>query len=358
MTSLCVFQYIGLCQNYHPDRIPSFLTPVLPDLAGLMNFYAKDLSICESLLILFRDYSEQYISILDPNCCLELFKTSSDLLRSYSTCHCNSRVINSVNPNTLQANTEEEQSYNDVLCAIQLLIHLGTKDFIDICSTENAQSNAINSKQVTDVIFFGLQQILPLMTQGLLHYPLLCSHYFSLVGFMMDTYPEKACALPYDLFNSLLESLLFGMSHSDASISKASLRGIAEVAREHLKSGVLQNHLTQHPTILIDSCRRLLQDVIFQSIIWDRLEASGSALLPLVAVNVQQFVGLVNEISSKFSSNDGKKERLQTAFEKLLQPNVLAKVVSNGFEGRKNRIAFKKDFEVFVRDVNSFLIVH
>lgn len=356
MASLCVFLHIGICQNYHPDHIPKYLTPILPHLSGLMNYYAEDLSICESLLRLFRDYSEQYISVLDPSSCLVLFQTSADLLKSYSTRHCASRVIHN-NLSSTEAHAEEDQSYSDVLSAIQLLIHLGTKDFIDICSSENAGAESINTNQVTDIIFFGLQQILPLMTQGLLHYPTLCSHYFSLVGFMMDTYPEKACSLPYDLFFSLLESLLFGMSHTDPAISKSSLRGISEVAREHLKSGALQVHLSQHPDLLINCCRRLLQEVIFQPLIWDRLEASGTALLPLVAVNVQQFVGLINEISEKFGCN-GKKERLQTAFERLLKPDVLAKVVSIGYEGRKNRLAFKKEFDFFVRDVHSFLIIH
>lgn len=35
---------------------------------------------------------------------------------------------------------------------------------------------------VTDVVFFGLKKVMPLMTEGLLEYPLLASHYFSLVS--------------------------------------------------------------------------------------------------------------------------------------------------------------------------------
>ena len=171
MSSLCVFLHTGICQNYHPDRIPVFLTPVLPHLSGLMTFYAEDLSICEALLHLFRDYAEQYISALDAKCCLVLFQTSADLLKSYSTRHCASRVVHRGDSSALQADAEEEQKFSDVLSAIQLLIHLGTKDFIDICNTESQGTESVQSKQVTDVIFFGLQQILPLMTQGLLHYP-------------------------------------------------------------------------------------------------------------------------------------------------------------------------------------------
>lgn len=34
---------------------------------------------------------------------------------------------------------------------------------------------------MTDVVFFGLKKVMPLMTEGLLAYPLLSSQYFSLV---------------------------------------------------------------------------------------------------------------------------------------------------------------------------------
>lgn len=36
--------------------------------------------------------------------------------------------------------------------------------------------------KVTDVVFFGLEKVMPLMTEGLLQFPTLASHYFSLVG--------------------------------------------------------------------------------------------------------------------------------------------------------------------------------
>jgi hypothetical protein len=240
-----------------------------------------------------------------------------------------------------------------VLCAIELLIHLGTKDFIDICTSSTSQG--VDSNQVTDVIFFGLQQIIPLMTQGLLQFPTLCTQYFSLVGFMMDTYPDKVCILPYELFDALLESLLFGMSHLDTFVSKSSLQGIAGMTREHLKTKALSPHLAQHPDIFDKCTRRLLQEVAFQSIVWDRLEPCGMALLPLAAVDPQRFVAVVNDLTQQVPAEQ--QARLQGAFEKLIKMNVLEKVSSGGYEGRMNRVRFKKDFENFVKEVHSFLIV-
>lgn len=355
MASLCVAMYGGVARSsdvMDPERIAAFLTPALQDLSGLMRFYAEDLSICEGLLRLFRDYTEYFVAFLDKEQSTALFRASADLLRMYSAQHCASRVVTRPTTSSAEIAAEEDQSYNDVLCAIQLLINLGTKDFLDICT---ASSDGVESGQVTDVIFFGLQQIIPLMTQGLLQYPTLCTQYFSLVGFMMDTYPDKVCVLPYELFNSLLESLLFGMSHVDSFVSKSSLQGIGGIAKEHLQSQALHAHLIAHPDIFDRCVGRLLQEVVFQNIVWDRLEASGMALLPLAAVDVNRFVAVVNGLVQNIPVEQ--QARLHVAFENLVQPEVLSKVSSGGYNGRINRIKFKKNFELFVKDIHSFVVI-
>ena len=329
------------------------MTPSLQHLSGLMVYYAHDLTVCERLLCVFRDYAEQFIAMLKREQCLALFQASADLLKSYSAHHCASRVVKRP-MSSVENDLEEEQSYGDVLCAIQLLIHLGTKDFIDICTTN--EESGVDSSHVTNVIFLGLQQILPLMTQGLLQFPNLCLQYFSLVGSMMDTYPDKVCELPYDLFRGLLDSLIFGMSHSNAFVSKSSLQGIGGIAREHLKNGALRNHLAGHADIF-DACSHcLLQQVVFQTIIWDRLEPAGMALLALAAVDLAKFAAIITSIVPQFGSIE-KQQRVQAAFEQLMQPGVLSKVSSGGYEGRMNRLKFKKDFELFVRDIHSFLVI-
>ena len=221
MANLCIELYGGVArasEMSNSNRVTTFTSRSLPHLAGLMRFYAEELSICESLLRLFRDYTEQFIVALEQDDCVALFAASADLLKSYSSSHCSkTRVIKS--------SIEEEQDYTDVLSAIQLLIHLSTKDFLDISFGD--KNSAAVSDQVTNVVFFGLQQILPLMTEGLLQFPTLCTQFFYLVGSMVDSYVEKVCALNDELFQALLGAILFGMSHSDASVSKCSLRAIA-----------------------------------------------------------------------------------------------------------------------------------
>ncbi len=259
-----------------------------------------------------------------------------------------------------------------MLCAIELLIHLGTKDFWDICSTPTPDGGSgVESRQITDIIFFGLQQIIPLMTQGLLQYPTLCTQYFSLVGFMMDTYQEQVSTLPLDLFHTLIESLLWGMSHHDAFVSKSCLQGIGSLVREHLKSGrvLLGAHVAQRPDLFDTWNRRLLQDVVLQPIVWDRLEPAGMALLPLASVDLDHFAAILQELALLAfaqqhplrplgaTDTQQRSQRIQGAMQRLLQPDVVAKVGHGGYEGRMNRIRFKKDFELFVQEIHSFLFL-
>ena len=85
----------------------------------------------------------------------------------------------------------------------------------------------------------------------------------------MDSYPKKVGLLPYDLFNGLLHSLLFGMSHTDSFTPKSSLEGMAALAREHIESQALNPHLSHNPAIFENCCSCLLKELIFQAIIWD-----------------------------------------------------------------------------------------
>jgi hypothetical protein len=304
--------------------------------------FADSLSICGALLKFFRDYAEQCIGMLDHQQCNVLFTSAASLLKNYSEHHCKNRVIAKIS----EEDFEEEQKYNDVLCAIQLLIHLGTKDFIDVFNAESSQG--VGSENLTDVIFFGLQQILPLMSQGLLRYPSLCTHYFSLVGFTVETYPEKMCILPFDLFKSLLDSLLFGMSHSDPLIAKSSLQGLGSLMKEHSKSNSMNNQLLVKSDIIEDCTQRLIQEVIFQPIIWDRLEPVAMTLLPLLAsMEFSNIAVLVNAISLQTGSQD----RLNAAFEKLIKPELVSKTAL-----RMTRMKFKTEFDSFVKDVHSFLV--
>jgi len=330
-------------------KAPELLTKYLHDLAALMRLFGSDIAVCEILLCFFRDYAESFIATLNKENSAVLFQSCADLLKEYSHHQIQHRSV--AKKSSAEVDAEEEQAYNDILCAIQLLINLGTKDFVDACGS----SDRIGTDQVAGVLFFGLQQILPLMTQGLLEYPSLCVQFFELVGFLAETYPHQVCMLPYDLFHRIFESMLYGMSHHSARVSKCCLHGITSLFKEQNSSKAMQTHLHSHAEIYDECVHKIFVSVVFQDHIIDRMESARSAILQLGAADFARMQGLVKKIAS--SVHLSQQQRLLTAFEKLLRPEVVVKATATGLEGRTNRTAFKELFTEFVKDIQSFLVM-
>ena len=46
------------------------------------------------------------------------------------------------------------------------------------------------------VVFLGLDTVVPLMTGELLHFPKLIRAFFSLITYMLEVYPERVASLP------------------------------------------------------------------------------------------------------------------------------------------------------------------
>ena len=63
---------------------------------------------------------------------------------------------------------------------------------IDACILETASQPAISLQ----VVFLGLDVVVPLMTEDLLKIPKLCRLYFGLLGYMLEAFPERMAALP------------------------------------------------------------------------------------------------------------------------------------------------------------------
>ena len=329
-------------EMHDAERIPLFLTPFLPQLSSLMAHYANDMTVCESLLRFFCDYTAHFIAVLDGEQSRILFQSSAELLRSYSVHHWSStRVVKS----KTEALAEEEQTYSDIICAIQLLTNLGTKDFIDACQSPSSSSDTLPG--VTDMIFYGVQQILPLMTQGLLQYPKLCSLFFELLGFLCDTYPDQVCALPRELLDALVEALLFGMRHVEAPIGTLSLQGLASLARE--ANFPWRDRCTQ----------RLLSDLVYATVsaLADRTAAAGTLLWVLATADPGRFAAVVAEGSQGLAPEP--RRRLDAAYQKLLRPDVLSLPAqrNGGYEGRLRRVAFQMAFASFVQEIQAFLVL-
>ncbi|GAX19803.1 hypothetical protein FisN_11Lh336 [Fistulifera solaris] len=346
---LCVHALIGVTEASemkHVERLPQFLTPYLSQLSFWMEQYASDLTISELILQFFRLYAEQFIVILNREQSLVLFDSVAKVLHAYAQQQWQSRAIVKTSS---EKEHEEEQQYSDIVCALQLLIQLSTKDFVDVCKEDGVESH-----QVTHLVFFGVQQLLPLMTQGLLQLPTLCSLFYELIGFLAETYPAQLTDfLSYELFHrGLLEAIWFGCTHHSHRVAKLSLYGLGSLAKEHARSQAWQRHLQHCPTLLDDCREQLLTRVIFQTVVTDRVEAAGMALLPLLAADPSRtvFTKILSQVS-----DGSQRERLEQNLQWLLPPMNAA--LEDGYEGRRMRAQFRERFDEFVQEVHSFLVL-
>lgn len=113
------------------------------------------------------------------------------------------------------ASTEEDR-LSDLLTLLKLLSNLISRDFLDF-SEGNVYAAEVfvhpepGQVAVSDVVFYGLSIVIPLVPVKLLHFPALCEQFFKLVVFMCEIYPEKLVSLPPALFTMLVQSLEFGI---------------------------------------------------------------------------------------------------------------------------------------------------
>lgn len=352
LTCLCLALLNGIVHTAFARRIVAIMTPQLALVSSLMAKYARDLFVCEAVLRLLRDYATQCLVVMDGPQSQALLQACAVTLQSYAKEQCQGKVRS-----VTEAEASEGQAYNDILCVLQLLVNLSTKDFIDLYSEDGAANSNVPSSQVGELIFFGLQQILPLMTQGLLQYPKLCEQFFELVVTMMESHPDKVCRLPFDTFHPFLDCLLFGMSHQSTTVAQGSMNGLVCLLREHCNTGAWRQHVQQKPDLIGHCAKRLFAEVIFQPVVRDRMNATSNVLLSLIAADLGSFRPLVNDLLQQIP-DPRHRPRLEGAFVKLAQqPNVLSGATKEGYEGRDARTRFHKVFVKFLDEIHACMVL-
>lgn len=59
-----------------------------------------------------------------------------------------------------------------------------------------AHASELKSLLFAQVVFLGLDTVIPLMTGELLHFPKLIRAFFTLISYMLEVYPERVASLP------------------------------------------------------------------------------------------------------------------------------------------------------------------
>lgn len=331
--------FIGVIQGVHLTTVQqlfAFLQPILASLVDLLGLYHNYVSIVELILELYCEAAKRSLCYLGQSDSRVLYQKSIDVIRMYAHHNRGKRSV--------EKEAEEEQ-FRDILLLMELLTNLLHKDFIDLAPIEPT----VNDDGVTaaDVCLFGLNIIMPLMSQELLKFPSLCLQYFKTVTLVCELYPDKICCLNADLQKNLVASLELGLT----SVGVDTVYSLSCDFIQVLCCYIIRSKKTDVPMYeaLRPFLKLILDLTLSQRINSELMPTTGSTLYLLICCFQDSYRELVQYlIDSQGDANN--KQRLVEAFSQLTHELPLT-------GERGNRIRFRDNFDRFIVNVRGFLLI-
>ncbi|XP_012735526.1 exportin-4 [Fundulus heteroclitus] len=338
----------GIAEATQIDNVASlfsFLMDFLSSCIGLMEVYSNTPETINLIIEVFVEVAHKQICYLGETKSMKLYEACLTLLQVYSKNN-QSRKRNDA--------TAEEDQYQDLLLIMELLTNLLSKEFIDFSDNDEVfrsqeQGTPASSRTVSaaDVVLYGVNIVLPLMSQDLLKFPSLCNQYYKLITFICEIFPEKIPQLPEDLFKSLMFSLELGMTSMSSEVSQLCLEALSPLAEQCAKNQEKDSPLfiaTRHFLKLV------FDMLVLQKHNTEMTVAAGEALYTLVCLHQAEYSELVETLLS--SQRDAIiYQRLADAFNKLTASSTPPTM------DRKQKVAFLKSLEEFVANVGGLLCV-
>uniref|UniRef100_A0A3B3BS37 Exportin-4 n=1 Tax=Oryzias melastigma TaxID=30732 RepID=A0A3B3BS37_ORYME len=338
----------GIAEATQIDNVASlfsFLMDFLSSCIGLMEVYSNTPETINLIIEVFVEVAHKQICYLGEMKSMKLYELCLTLLQVYSK--------NNQSRKRGDATAEEDQ-YQDLLLIMELLTNLLSKEFIDFSDTDEVfrnqdQGTPASNRTVSaaDVVLYGVNIVLPLMSQDLLKFPSLCNQYYKLITFICEIFPEKIPQLPEDLFKSLMFSLELGMTSMGSEISQLCLEALSPLTEQCAKNQEKDSPLfiaTRHFLKLV------FDMLVLQKHNTEMTVAAGEALYTLVCLHQVEYSELVETLLS--SQRDAIiYQRLADAFNKLTASSTPPTM------DRKQKLAFLKSLEEFVANVGGLLCV-
>ncbi|XP_029124610.1 exportin-4 [Cajanus cajan] len=329
----------------------SVMSPILV----LLEVYKHESAVIYLLLKFVVDWVDGQITYLEAQETAAVVNFCMRLLQLYSS-HNIGKISLSLSSSLLsEAKTDK---YRDLRALLQLLSSLCSKDMIDF-SSDSIEAQGTN---ISQVVYFGLHMITPLISMDLLKYPKLCHDYFSLLSHILEVYPETFAQLNSDAFAHILGTLDFGLHHQDADVVSKCLRALQALASYHYKeTGSGNIGLGAHTVSLKDSSgsvqegllsrflRSLLKLLLFEDYSSDLISVAADALLPLILCEQSLYQRLGNELIER-QANPTLRSRLANALHALTSANQLSSSLD-----RINYQRFRKNLNSFLVEVRGFL---
>jgi len=337
------------------EGIFSFCSTYFDSFVKLFEIYCDNAEVINVIVNFYNHFIEHQLPYLNNSQCEKLYQSTIALFRVYSAKNLGKKKSSKI---------AEEEQHEDILLMLKIMSNLISKDFLDFSDQDGFSVEVYirpdpSQTQVSDVVFYGLNIIIPLITLELLQFPDLCLQYFKLSVFMVEIYPEKLRHLPPELFQSLMRSLQFGIDHVSSEVSKLTFEALSGLAshcyidntksKDPNKERELQEFLGALGQTIDSFLDIILRYMLFKDFHNDLMEPASEALFALICVrhsSYQQIAqNIINQVSPEISQR-----RLSEAFGILLNSNDLQPTLD-----RKNNARFKENLEKFLVNVRGFL---
>lgn len=328
---------------------------VMNSVLVLIEVYKHEFSVVYLLLRFVVDWVDGQIIHLEAQETAVVVSFCMRLLQLYSS-HNIGKISLSLSSTLLsEAKTE---MYKDLRALLQLLTNLCSKDLIDFSS----DSTETPATDISQVVYFGLHIVTPLISLELLKFPKLCHDYFSLLSHMLEVYPEMVAQLNAEALAHILGTLDFGIHHQDTEVVDMCLRALKAIASYHYKqtrsgkvglgahaSGYTNPNGIFQEGVLSRFLRSLLQIILFEDYSTDLVSAAADSLLPLILCEQGLYQKLGNELIER-QTNPTLRLRLTNALQSLTSANQLSSTLD-----RSNYQRFRKNLNSFLIEVRGFL---
>nr|KAJ3418504.1 Exportin-4 [Polyrhizophydium stewartii] len=216
-----------------------------PSFSRLLDLYHNFPDVEYYVLQFFRDLVKyQTLEVLEEHHHDILHKTVLELIRVFAK--------NEVGRKRSHTRSSEDEELNmDLGLLLEILAGLITSEYEGLARDDvvtRLRKSAVNSTiDVAQVVFFGVNTLMPLINEEMLSYPRLCSNYISLVSNLIEYFPNKLAQLPPTLLMSLVSSLIYGVNQANANLGNAALAAMESLALYHWAERIQQQTTGQVP---------------------------------------------------------------------------------------------------------------
>ncbi|TPX33725.1 hypothetical protein SmJEL517_g03402 [Synchytrium microbalum] len=213
---------------------------------------------------------------------------------------------------------QEDELFEDVSSLLRLMSSLMESGLSD------GAGESVARAKIGDVVFHGVNTVIPLISAEMLKYPQLGREYVPLVSRLVQYFPERLIQLPAPLLSSLVKSLIYGFDATEYEIARSAFEAAMTLAIWSRKPEAIQDPALVYIQPHLDSLlSEILQCLLFKEFDPDLIESAGEAFFVLTICRNATYIEFVRQLVDS-REDVAIKSRLSAAFVSLNQVLAIA----------------------------------